>query len=459
MTVRLLAWALLSGMIVAAPAGAQNYPTRPITFVVPFAAGGLSDVPGRILAAEMQERIGQSIVVENRPGASGVTGATSVLRAEPDGYTLLVNALADVQNLHYLPVSYDPIKDFALIGMVTDGPPLVLIVNANLPYKSVADLIADARANPNKVSFGTSGPATSPAISVSQLNALAKTSIVQVPYRGSGPAAAAVVTGEVQGSFVFYSNARPLHDEGRVRALAIASPQRLPNWPEIPTMRELGFEGFDHRGFVGLAAPGKTPAPIIAFLNKHLNQFRGVPQARRADGRDDPEGQHAGKVRRVHAPRVGQAGGARQADRPFAAGAALAAGMTMAKISRINPDGIAKPFANYSHVVTAEGAQKLVFCAGQVAADAQGNVLPPDDFDAQAKMVMDNLTKALAAGGAKVSDVTKITIYIVNPHDVPKARGVLAKYFAGHPPGSTLCILRGLANPNFLLEIEAIAAV
>ena len=178
---------LLISMVLAAVAGAQTYPNRPITFVVPFAAGGLSDVPGRVLAAEMQERIGQSIVVENRPGASGVTGATTVLRAEPDGYTLLVNALADVQNLHYLSVPYDPIKDFALIGMVTDGPPLVLIVNANLPYKSVADLVADARANPTKVSFGTSGPATSPAISVSQLNALAKTSIVQVPYQRLRP--------------------------------------------------------------------------------------------------------------------------------------------------------------------------------------------------------------------------------------------------------------------------------
>ncbi len=131
----------------------------------------------------------------------------------------------------------------------------------------------------------------------------------------------------------------------------------------------------------------------------------------------------------------------------------------MAKITRTNPEGISKPFASYSHVVTAEGAQKLVFCAGQVAADADGNVLPPDDFDAQAKMVMENLTKALAAGGAKISDVTKITIYIVNQHDVQKARGVLKTYFGEHPPGSTLCVLRGLAHPNFLIEIEAIAAV
>ena len=131
----------------------------------------------------------------------------------------------------------------------------------------------------------------------------------------------------------------------------------------------------------------------------------------------------------------------------------------MAKITRTNPKTISKPFASYSHVVTAKGAKKLVFCAGQVAAGVDGNVLPPDDFGAQAKMVMRNLKNALAAGGAKLSDVTKVTVYIVNPHDVRKARGVLKQYFGKHPPGSTLCILRGLAHPDFLLEIEAIAAV
>jgi tripartite-type tricarboxylate transporter receptor subunit TctC len=165
--------------------------------------------------------------------------------------------------------------------MVADGPPVVLIVNAGLPFKSVADLIAHAKANPGKVSFGTSGPATSPAIAVTQLNALAKTDIAQVPYRGSGPAAAAVVGGEVQGTFAFYSVARQMHDGGKVRALAVASPKRMENWPEIPTMGELGFPGFDHRGFVGLAAPGKTPAPIVAFLNKHLNEVINSPSFRK----------------------------------------------------------------------------------------------------------------------------------------------------------------------------------
>jgi enamine deaminase RidA (YjgF/YER057c/UK114 family) len=131
----------------------------------------------------------------------------------------------------------------------------------------------------------------------------------------------------------------------------------------------------------------------------------------------------------------------------------------MAKLQRISPNTIAKPAASYSHVVTVEGAQKLVFCAGQVAVDVDGKLLPPTDFEAQGKMVMQNLTNALAAGGAKLSDVTKITIYIVNPHDVPKARALLRDHFGEHPPGSTLCILRGLAHPDFLLEIEAIAAV
>jgi len=316
---------LLAVVLAAPSARTQTYPSRPVTFVVPFAPGGLSDVPARVLAAEMQDRIGQSIVVENKSGASGVTGATSVWRAEPDGYTLLVNALADVQNLHYIPVPYNAVTDFALIGQVTEGPPLVLIVNANLPYKSVAELVADAKANPNKLSFGTSGPATSPVIAVTQLNALAGTKIVDVPYRGSGQAAVAVVTGEVQGAFVFYSNAKPLSDDGKVRALAIASSQRLASWPDIPTMGELGFPGFDHRGFVGLAAPGKTPAPVIAFLNKHLNDtinsasFRGRMEG--AARHDHPGRQHAGEVRRLHAHRDGSSGGAREALWPRADGA------------------------------------------------------------------------------------------------------------------------------------------
>ncbi len=256
----------------ALPAQAQNYPNRPITFVVPFAPGGLTDVPARILAAIMQEKTGATIVVENKTGASGVVGATHVWRAEPDGYTLLVNALADVQNLHYIKVPYSAISDFSLIGKITDGPPLVLVANASLPYKSLNDLIADAKSNPSKVSFGTSGPATSPAISLTQLNSAAGTKIVEVPYRGSGEAASAVVTGAVQATFTFYSAAKPLVDGGKVRVLAIAGPNRIAGWPDVPTMQELGYSNFNHSGFVGLAGPAKLPPQIVAFLNKALNE-------------------------------------------------------------------------------------------------------------------------------------------------------------------------------------------
>ncbi len=266
----LLAALALSGLF-APGAAAQDYPTRPITMIVPFAAGGLTDVPARVLASMLEQRIGQSIVVENKPGGSGTIGGALAARAAPDGYTLFANSIADTQNLYFLPVPYNAIDDFAMIGMIVEGPPLVLIINAALPYKSLAELLADARANPNKISFGTSGPATSPAMALAQLNALAKTAIAGVPYRGSGEAARNVPGGAIQGAFAFYAQAKPLADNGSVRALAIASPQRIATWPEVPTMAELGFPNFDYRGFVGLAAPAHTPASIITYLNKELN--------------------------------------------------------------------------------------------------------------------------------------------------------------------------------------------
>ena len=269
---RLLTRALLIAALGAGTASAQNYPTRTITMVVPFAAGGLTDVPARVLAAMLQERIGQSIVVENRPGGSGTVGGAYAVRATPDGYTLFANSIADAQNLYFLPVPYNAIDDFSMIGMIVEGPPLVLIIDAALPFKTLAELIADAQKNPGKYSFGTSGPATSPAMALAQLNALAKTEIAGVPFRGSGEAARNVSGGGgVQGAFAFYAQAKPLADAGNVRALAVASTKRIPTWGEVPTMAELGFPNFDYGGFVGLAAPAKTPAPVIGFLNRELN--------------------------------------------------------------------------------------------------------------------------------------------------------------------------------------------
>lgn len=268
-------WLFAIGMVlsstITALAQPEHYPSRPITVVVPFPAGGLTDVPARLAATMLQDKLGQGVVIENRTGGSGVVGAAYAARATPDGYTLFANSLADTQNMHYLPVNYSPVDDFAQIGWIVDGPPLVLVINAELPHKTLKEFLADATANPGKFSFGTSGPASSPGLTLAQLNSMAKTQIQAVPYRGSGDAAAAVATGAIQGAFTFFSQAKPLADTGKVRALAVAAPKRMASWPEVPTMAEQGF-AVDQRGFVGLSAPIKTPKPIVTLLSTKLNE-------------------------------------------------------------------------------------------------------------------------------------------------------------------------------------------
>ena len=277
MRVLLLLGALAAAIAPTAIARAEDFPSRPVTLVVAFAPGGLTDVPARLLAPELQQRLGQPVVVENKPGASGVTGDSYVIRSAPDGYTLLISAIAEVQNLHYIHVPYDILTDTAPVGKIADGPPLVLVVNGKSDFKSVADLVAYAKANPGKANLSTTGPASSPAIAVAQLNSLAGTAIVPVPYNGSGPAATAVVSGEVLGGFVFYPSAAGFVDGGQMRVLAVAGAHRLPNLPNVPTMEELGFKNFRHDAFVGISAPRDTPKSAIAILNKALNESLRLP--------------------------------------------------------------------------------------------------------------------------------------------------------------------------------------
>jgi tripartite-type tricarboxylate transporter receptor subunit TctC len=253
-------------------AARAEFPDRTVTLLVSFPPGGLTDIPARILAPEMQKRLGHPVIVENKAGASGVTGGSYVVRSNPDGYTLLVSALSEVQNFYYIKVPYDALTDLVPVGKIADGPTLVLVVNSKSSFKSVADLIAYAKAHPNDANFATSGVATTPAIAVSQLNSLAGTTFQEVPYKGTGPATSAVVTGDVHASFVFYPSAKGLIDGGQLRVLAVTSPQRMRNMPDIPTMEEAGFKGFQHMAFVGLSAPKGTPASVIAKLNKVLNE-------------------------------------------------------------------------------------------------------------------------------------------------------------------------------------------
>jgi tripartite-type tricarboxylate transporter receptor subunit TctC len=269
---RWLSWIGISlAASVTAWAQAEHYPSHTITVVVPFPAGGLTDVPTRLAASLLQEKIGQPVVIENRTGGSGTIGAAYVARATPDGYTLHANSLGDAQNIHYMPLPYHPVDDFAMIGWIVDGPPLILAIDAKLPIKTIAELIADAKAHPDKYNFGTSGPASSPNATLMQFNAAARIKIQAVPYRGSGEAATAVATSAVQGAFTFFSQAKALVDTGKLRALAIAGPKRMEAWPDVPTLPELGFK-IDTRGFVGLGAPARTPKSIVAYLNKRLNE-------------------------------------------------------------------------------------------------------------------------------------------------------------------------------------------
>jgi len=271
MLLRLIAGVLLMAAALSGAAKAE-FPERTVTLLVSFPPGGLTDIPARILAPEMQQRLGQSVIVENRAGASGVTGGSHVVRSNPDGYTLLVSALSEVQNFYYISVPYNALTDLVPVGKIADGPALVLIVNSKSPFKSVADLIAFAKQDPKNANFATSGVATTPAIAVSQLNAIAGTSFQDVPYKGTGPATSAVVTGDVQASFVYYPSAKGLIDGGQLRVLAVTSEQRMKILPDVPTMQELGFKGFRHTAFVGLSAPKGTPPEVIAKLNKALNE-------------------------------------------------------------------------------------------------------------------------------------------------------------------------------------------
>lgn len=272
-------------------AGAQPdaFSGRPITLVVSYPAGGLSDLPARALAPELQARLGVPVVIENRVGGSGMVAGAYVARSEPNGNTLLVTSSANVTNPQGVPMPYDVVADFAPVGMILEGPALILIVNPGKPYKSVAELIAYGKANPGKLSFGSSGSGTVNALAIAQLSAEAGIEIVDVPYRGITQAGIAVVAGEIDGAFVFQGAAKPLVTEGKARSLASTAQKRDPGWPELPTMAESGFPKMVHQGFVGLVAPAKTPPAVVALLNRHVNE---IVRAETFRARFAPSGMH-----------------------------------------------------------------------------------------------------------------------------------------------------------------------
>jgi tripartite-type tricarboxylate transporter receptor subunit TctC len=256
---------LLSSALVAAGfarAGAQDYPARPIRIIVPLAAGGMADILARVIAAKLGEA-GHTAVVENRTGGSGVIGADAVAKSPADGYTLLMGLHATQAILvHMTKLPYDPAKDFAPVIHVATVPN-VLLVNNSVPANSLSELIAHAKANPGKLTFGTPGHGTSPHMAGELFKYLAGVDLTHVPYRGASAALTDLIAGRTDLSFAVMASGLPLAQNGQLRAIGVTTSTRAPMAPDVPTIAESGISGYDMSSWFAFVVPAKTPAPIV----------------------------------------------------------------------------------------------------------------------------------------------------------------------------------------------------
>ncbi|MCJ0766065.1 Bug family tripartite tricarboxylate transporter substrate binding protein [Variovorax terrae] len=251
-----------------APAARSDYPTKPIRVVVTFPPGGSSDAVVRMLLPRLNDKLGQQVIVDNRPGAGGNIGLSVVAKAPADGYTLGVGAAGGLTaNVSlYAQMPFDPIKDFKPVTMLA-AIPFVIIGHPSLGPKNLRDLIALAKAQPGKLSIAHGGNGTAMHLSAALLGQMAEVRLVEVPYRGSGPAALDVLSGQIPLAVVDLPSALQHIKAGKLVAYAVTSPQRLAMLPEVPTVSEAGLPGYDSTGWFGLVAPAGTPQPIIARLN------------------------------------------------------------------------------------------------------------------------------------------------------------------------------------------------
>ena len=279
---RLLALAAFLTCSAALPLQAQPsaWPAKPIKLVVGYAAGGATDVIARIIAVKVGEQLGQSVIVDNRSGANSNVGAEIVARSPGDGYTLYVYTIANTINASlYDKLSYDPLKDFEPIGLIAKIAN-ILVVNPKLPIKSVAEYVQFAKESPNGITFASSGSGSSIHLSGEMFKMVAKLNMLHVPYRGSAPAVTDLLGGQVQSMFDNTPSALPHVREGKLRAIAITSAQRSPLLPEVPTVAESGFPGFEVQSWFGLAAPAGTLRPVVDRLNSELGKVLTNPDVR-----------------------------------------------------------------------------------------------------------------------------------------------------------------------------------
>ena len=260
----------------------QSYPQHPVTILVPFGAGGGSDLLARLVAQRLEQRLHQPFIIENRPGAGTTIAALAVVRSTPDGTTLMqaTSSTMAINVTMYKRLPYEPLKDLLPVALLTSSP-FFLVVKPSFPAKSVAELIALAKANPNGLNYGSGGPGSMHHLSTELMLNLTGTKMTHVPYKGTPPAMNDLLGGRIQALFGNSTTTLPMIRSGTVRALAVSTAQRSEAAPDIPTMAEAGVPGFESASWQMLVAPAGTPSDVIVLLNREVRAIFGDPSVTR----------------------------------------------------------------------------------------------------------------------------------------------------------------------------------
>lgn len=278
---RLLTLAILLATCLAPATQAQTYPERPIRLIAPFPAGGLADVLARAVGDELSRSLGQPVIVENRAGAGGNVGADAVAKSTPDGYTLLMASagILTANQFLYATMPFDPEKDFVPVSNVADMP-MMVVVNPNVQAKTLAELVALARANPGKLNFGSPGIGTTGHLGLALLMHAANVKVTHVPYRGAAPSITDLIAGQIDGVVDNPPTVLPHIESGKLRPLAVAARQRMALLPELPTAAEAGVANYEASSWFGVIAPAGTPPAVVARLHKEIAAAMQKPAVR-----------------------------------------------------------------------------------------------------------------------------------------------------------------------------------
>ncbi len=270
----------LATLALTSPAAAQDYPTRPVRLVIPFPPGGSNDVVGRLIATHLGDRLGKQVVVDNRSGAGGVIGTEIVAKSPPDGYTLLIISMAHAVNPWLYKLAYDPIKDFAPVGLLAKGAN-VLVVHPSLPVKSVTELVALAKQKPGDLQYASAGIGSFQHLGGELFKLMAGVDLLHVPFKGGGPAMVDIVGGHTKVMFSSMVQTVPQIKSGKLRALGTGGLERSPVLPDIPTISEAGVPGYEAVNWWGVVAPTGTPPAIIDKVNREIEAVQQSPEVQK----------------------------------------------------------------------------------------------------------------------------------------------------------------------------------